>query len=183
MEPHRAVFLDLNGTIVLPLKQESLDQITLIHGADLAIKRLLAAGFICPVITDQSRIEKGLFTEAEFRAWFADFFNILELDVKGPYVCPHRYANPCACKKPSPLLFERAAADWSLALGRSYMIGDSPQDTEAARRFGGIGCLVRTGWAAKDEVLDDARPSAAFIGDSIADAAEWIVLQEKQRQR
>ncbi len=51
----RAVFLDLNGTIVLPLKQESLDEMTLIPGADLAIMRLLAAGFLCP--SSQSRRE------------------------------------------------------------------------------------------------------------------------------
>jgi histidinol phosphatase-like enzyme len=65
---NRAAFLDLNGTVVLPLKQESLASMTLIPGADLAISRLLAAGFLCSVVTVQSRIEKGLFTESEFRA-------------------------------------------------------------------------------------------------------------------
>ena len=95
MERHRAVFLDLNGTVVLPLKQQSLDELTLIPGADLAIRRLLAAGFLCPVVTVQARIEKGLFSASEFRAWFADFFGILGLDVKGPYLCPHRYNHPC----------------------------------------------------------------------------------------
>ena len=104
MKSHRAVFLDLNGTLVLPLKQDSLDEMTLISGADVAITRLLAFGFVCPVVTVQARIEKGLFTEAEFRAWFADFFGNLGLDVKGPYVCPHRYSHPCPCEKPKSLL-------------------------------------------------------------------------------
>jgi D-glycero-D-manno-heptose 1,7-bisphosphate phosphatase len=140
---------------------------TLIPGADRAIMRLLAAGFICPVITVQARIEKGLFTESEFRAWFADFFGNLRLDVKGPYICPHRYTHSCPCQKPNSLLYDQAASDWSLDLRRSYTIGDSPQDVEAACRFGGTGCLVRTGWAAEDRFLEEARPFAAFVGDSL----------------
>ena len=57
-------------------------------------------------------------------------------------------------------------------------MGDSPQDVEAACRFGGTGCLVRTGWAADVRVVEEARASAAFIGDTITDAVEWIVSRE-----
>lgn len=175
----RAVFLDLNGTIVLPLKQESLNEITLIPGADLAIQRLLDAGFLCPVVTVQSRIEKGLFTASEFRGWFADFFANLDLDVKGPYVCPHRFNNSCPCEKPNLYLYEQAAADLSIDLRNSYTIGDSPQDVEAAYRFDGIGCLVKTGWAAQEKVVKEAQ-SAVFIGDTITDAVDWILTREHE---
>jgi ribonucleotide monophosphatase NagD (HAD superfamily) len=72
------------------------------------------------------------------------------------------------------------ASDWWLDLRRSYTIGDSPQDVEAARRFGGTGCLVKTGWAAEDKFLDKARPSTAFIGDSITQAVEWVVGREQK---
>ncbi len=180
MNTSRAVFLDLNGTIVLPLKQESLDEMTLIPGADAAIKRLLAKGFICPVVTIQARIEKGLFTEKEFRSWFDRFFGDLSVDVKGPYICPHRYTYRCPCEKPNLLLYEQAAHDFSIDLCRSYTIGDSLQDVEAARRFGGTGCLVRTGWASKHSVFEEARPSATFIGDTIVDAVNWILTREKE---
>ncbi len=175
---NRAIFLDLNGTLVLPLKQQSLGELTLIPGADAAVRRLLAAGFFCPVVTVQARIEKGLFTEAEFRGWFAGFFAACGLEVKGPYVCLHRYNHPCPCKKPRTLLYEQAAADLSLDLKRSYTIGDSPSNVEAARRFGGMGCLVRTGWAADDKVVEQAQPCAAFIGDTLGQAAEWILHRE-----
>jgi len=180
MKQNRAVFLDLNGTLVLPLKQETLDEMTLIPDADLAIRRLLAAGFLCPVVTVQARIEKGLFAEAEFRAWFANFFGNLAVEVKGPYICPHRYNRSCPCEKPNTFLYEQAEKDLSINLFRSYTIGDSPQDVEAARRFGGTGCLVRTGWAAKYRFLEEARPSAAFIGDTIADAVGWILNREQE---
>ena len=58
-------------------------------------------------------------------------------------------------------------------------IGDSPQDVEAARCFGGLGCLVRTGWAADDKVVEEARASAAFIGETITDAVDWILSKEQ----
>lgn len=178
MKQNRAVFLDLNGTLVLPLKQESLAEMSLIPGADVAVRRLLAAGFLCPVVTVQARIEKGLFTEAEIRAWFAGFFGSLGIDLKGPYVCPHRYNHPCPCEKPNRFLYDQAASDLSLDLGRCFTIGDSPQDVVAARRFGGLGCLVRTGWAADQKVVEEARSSAAFISDTIGDAVDWILSRQ-----
>ncbi|MBP99603.1 MAG: hypothetical protein CL477_02870 [Acidobacteria bacterium] len=182
MKTHRAVFLDLNGTLVLPLKQESLDEMTLVPGADTAIARLLTFGLVCPVVTVQARIEKGLFTEAEFRAWFMSFFSNLGLDVKGPYICPHKYNHVCPCQKPNSLLYQQAAQELGLDLSRSYTIGDSPQDVQAACRFGGTGCLVRTGWAAQDQVVEKARASAAFIGDTIADAVQWILSKERDNR-
>ncbi len=182
MKTHRAVFLDLNGTLVLPLKQESLDEMTLVPGADTAIARLLTFGLVCPVVTVQARIEKGLFTEAEFRAWFMSFFSNLGLDVKGPYICPHKYNHVCPCQKPNSLLYQQVAQELGLDLSRSYTIGDSPQDVQAACRFGGTGCLVRTGWAAQDQVVEKARASAAFIGDTIADAVQWILSKERDNR-
>lgn len=179
MKQNRAVFLDLNGTIVLPIKQESLSELTLIPGADLAITRLIDFGFVCPVVTVQSRIEKGLFAESEFRTWFADFFGNLSLDVKGPYICPHRFNHPCPCEKPNPFLYEQAASDFSIDLRSSYTIGDSPQDVEAARRFGGTGCFVKTGWAIENPiVVEEVQASSAFIGDTIIDIVDWIISRE-----
>jgi D-glycero-D-manno-heptose 1,7-bisphosphate phosphatase len=180
MKKFRAIFLDLNGTIVLPMKQETLEEMFLIPGADKAIRRLLAAGFACPVVTIQSRIEKGLFTEQAFHAWFADFFRKYEPDVRGPCVCPHRYNQPCPCKKPSPLLYKQAARDLNLELSDSYVIGDSPEDVRAAKGFGGTACLVRTGWAAADAVVESIRSSADFIGPSIVEAVDWILAREEK---
>src|SRR3954470_21090724 len=113
----RAVFLDLNGTLVMPVLVERPQQLALIDGAASAIAKLSSSGFVCPVVTIQSRIEKGLFSADEFSSWFAVFRGSLGThgaDVVGPYVCPHRFANPCPCKKPNTLLYERAAADHAI---------------------------------------------------------------------
>ena len=97
----RGVFLDLNGTLVEPLKQGRLDELTLISGVAEAVARLTAAGFVCPVVTVQSRIAKGLFSMADFLTWFAVFAADLQAQgalVVGPYVCPHRYGELCRAR-------------------------------------------------------------------------------------
>jgi D-glycero-D-manno-heptose 1,7-bisphosphate phosphatase len=174
----RGVFLDLAGTLVQPLKPERLDEITLIPGASEAIARLSTAGFICPVVTVQSRIAKGLWSLPEFEKWFASFaagLNAHAARVVGPYVCPHRLADPCPCKKPNTLLYERAAAEHQIKVSESFVIGDSPEDVRAARGLGARGCLVRTGWAADPEVVAAAAMDASVIVFSLAEAVDWIV--------
>ena len=174
----RGVFLDLNGTLVEPLKQERLDEMTLIPGVASAIARLTAAGFVCPVVTVQSRIAKGLFSMAEFQTWFANFAAELAAQgalITGPYVCPHRYAEPCLCKKPNVLLYQRAASEHGLTPADCFVIGDSPDDVRAARRLGARGCLVRTGWASDPRVVEAAVPDASMVVDSFAQAVDWIL--------
>jgi histidinol-phosphate phosphatase family protein len=172
------VFLDLNGTLVQPLKPERLDDLTVIPGVVDAVARLSAAGFVCPIVTVQSRIAKGLFSSADFERWFARFAADLDergARVVGPYVCPHRFAEPCACKKPNTLLYERAALPHGMNVTASFVIGDSPDDILAARRLGAQGCLVCTGWAADPRVAERAAPNAAAIVPSFSAAVDWIL--------
>ena len=57
-------------TLVVPLAVDSLDELRVIAGAEKAVAQLCGAGFVCPVVTVQSRIAKGAFSEVEFRGWF-----------------------------------------------------------------------------------------------------------------
>jgi histidinol-phosphate phosphatase family protein len=172
------VFLDLGGTLVEPVKPERLDELTLIPGVIEAIARLTAAGIVCPVVTVQSRIAKGLFSLAEFEAWFARFASDLNdrgALLVGPYICPHRFAEPCACKKPNALLYEQAAREHGIDVSKSFVIGDSPDDMRAARRLGAKGVLVRTGWATNIRVVETAAPDTSFIAESLGAAVDWIL--------
>jgi D-glycero-D-manno-heptose 1,7-bisphosphate phosphatase len=174
----RAVFLDLNGTLVLPMLVSHPSELTPIAGVADAVAALTAAGYVCPVVTIQSRIGKGSFTLQEFSAWFATFATDLRRAgaiVVGPYVCPHRFAEACACKKPGVLLYEQAALDHGIALTHSLVIGDSAVDVEAAARFGGRGCLVRTGYGAQATEVERASAFAAHIAASLADSVTWIL--------
>lgn len=174
----RAAFLDLNGTLVMPIKPDSLDDLTVIDGIGQAIARLSRAGFLCPVVTIQSRIAKGLFSMEQFHRWFLDFSTGLQncgAEIIGPYVCPHRFSEPCACRKPKTLLYEQAAREHEIDLQRSFVIGDSADDVRAAQRFGGQGCLVRTGWADDPGEVKRAAPYAAFVAESFRGAVDWVL--------
>jgi HAD-hyrolase-like len=81
-------------------------------------------------------------------------------------------------ERPNRLLYEQAASDFGLHLQSSYVIGDSSLDVQAAARFAGTGCLVETGWP----VTDEGRRYASFIGESIADAVDWILERESSLQ-
>ena len=181
MDRRRAVFLDLNGTLVTPVLVEQLEDLRPIDGVREGVARLCRAGFVCPVITVQSRIQKGLFSEAAFQAWFDALARSMAARgavLTGPYVCPHRFPTPCACAKPQTLLYERAAADHGLSLSDSFAVGDTAADVEASNRFGGRGCLVRTGYAAHDAEASRAQQFSACTGRTFGDVVDWILRQE-----
>jgi len=177
----KGVFLDLNGTLVLPVKPERLEELLPIPGGLRAVARLTEAGFVCPVITVQSGIAKGRFSSAEFSQWFAAFTAAASnegAELEGPYVCPHRYAEPCGCKKPNTLLYERASDELGISPGSSFVIGDSPDDIRAAARLGARSCLVRTGWAGVPGVAAAVEREASLTAPSIVEAVDWILLQD-----
>lgn len=178
MTPRPAVFLDLNGTMVLPVQPRSLEDLELISGVPEAVARLTRNSLVCPVVTVQSRIAKGTFSHEEFDSWFADFATSLsarDAEIVGPYVCPHRFTEGCACKKPKTLLYEHAAAEHDLDLARSWTIGDTAADVLAAAAFGGHGCLVRTGWGNHPNNLAAVHKLGSPIVDSFSEAVEWVL--------
>lgn len=177
----KAAFLDLNGTLVLPLKQERLSDLTPIHGAVSAVARLSNAGFVCPVVTVQSRIAKGLFSMDEFLDWFRDFsaeWKERGAILVGPYVCPHRYAERCACEKPNAFLYDLASRDHHIDQSRSFVVGDSPDDVRAATAIGARGCLVRTGWAADPQVVAAAASDAWCVGENLGEIVDRILERD-----
>jgi histidinol phosphatase-like enzyme len=92
----RGVFLDLNDTLVEPLKPS---------GVVEAVARLSAGGFVCPVVTVQSRIAKGLFSLPKFEIWFASFAGSLQMQGRswwGRMCALIAFADPCPCKKRIP---------------------------------------------------------------------------------
>lgn len=169
-----AVFLDLNGTLVEPVQPTSLRELRLLPCADAAVALLAAAGFATPVVTTQSRIEKGLFSEAEFGAWFSSTVMTAMPAIEKLYVCPHRLSAGCQCHKPKTGLFLRAQSEMGLTIDdRCWVIGDTSADIEAAERLGIRSCLVRTGWGPHDEAAYAER--ATYVVDDVLEAAKKIV--------
>ncbi len=113
----RAAFLDLNGTLVMPVKAQHPSNYVLLPRAIEAIQLLNTYGYVCPIITVQSRISKQIYTQSDFLSWFETLKEHLSEKnafVVGPYICPHQKRDMCACMKPLPCLYKKAAPDYDI---------------------------------------------------------------------
>jgi D,D-heptose 1,7-bisphosphate phosphatase len=122
-------------------------QLILLPGAPEAI-RLLQERFVVIVVTNQSGIARGMFTEDNLFAVHTEMASKLtaeEVRLDAFYYCPHHptgtvseYSVECQCRKPSPGMLAAAAQDYNIDLGSSFLVGDTPRDVQAAVAVGVI---------------------------------------------
>ena len=157
-----AVFLDRDGTINLDkgyfYRPEDFE---FEDGAVEAIRQLNQAGYKIFVVSNQAGIALGHFSEAQvetLHGWLAAELAKQEACIDGFYYCPHhaqlgvgQYKTVCECRKPAPGLLLKAADEWQVDLGRSFMVGDHNSDVEAGRAAGVRSIFVRTGHGAQEE--------------------------------
>jgi D-glycero-D-manno-heptose 1,7-bisphosphate phosphatase len=152
----RAIFLDKDGTLVenVPYNvNPNLLELTWHAGQGLQIFKQL--GYALFVVSNQSGVAKGLFTEAALGPVEARLGELLAqygVALDGFYYCPHspdgvvnRYAIACTCRKPMPGMLTRAAHEHGIDLARSWMIGDILHDVEAGHRAGCRTVLIDNG--------------------------------------
>ena len=174
----KAAFLDLNVTLVMPVQVRHPSEHWIIPGAVDAVQLLNQQGFLCPVVTVQTRIAKGYFSAEDFAAWFqavVGHFQSAGAILCGPYVCPHQRRDACRCKKPQTQLYLQAVHEHTINLAQSIVIGDTYDDVAAAHALGIPGCLVRTGWGEHNIQHKQADRIASMIATDILDAAQWAV--------
>jgi D-glycero-D-manno-heptose 1,7-bisphosphate phosphatase len=181
-----AVFLDRDGTIVREADYlSSISQLRLLPGAAAALRRLNEAGFAVVIVTNQSGIARGMFTEIDFQNIQNELLRRLARHgarIDATYYCPHHpeaklpdYGRTCDCRKPAAGMLLQAAQDLGLDLSRSYAIGDSGRDVEAGKRAGCRTILVRTGYGKKLTKEAVAALAPDHIAADLAGAAEWIL--------
>ena len=137
MTLRRCVFIDRDDTIAKDVPYcDSPDKFHLFPGIPEQIKRLNDAGFLVIVITNQSGIGRGYFTEDTL----AKIHEKMKADIEaggGPldaiYYCPHTPDEDCNCRKPRTGLIEAACRDFAIDLARSWMVGDKAADIELAK--------------------------------------------------
>ena len=137
---HKAVFLDRDGTIARDVPYCSRpEDFELLPGVAEGIKLLNEHGFKVVVVTNQSGIARGYFTEGMLAKIHDKMITQLAdhgAHVDAIYYCPHQPDDNCECRKPKPKMVLQAAIDLDIELGESYVIGDSEMDVELARRAG-----------------------------------------------
>ena len=116
------------------------------------LQRLAEEGYLLVVITNQSGIARGYFTEADYQLLTDRYLEALAaqgIRVAAVYHCPHhpqgtvaQFTRSCDCRKPAPGMILRAIRELGIDPAASILIGDSERDIEAGRAAG-IGRLVR----------------------------------------
>lgn len=173
-----AVFVDRDGTLIEERDYLSdPDGVALLEGAADALRRFEEAGYTPVIVTNQSGIARGLYDEAAYRRVAREVEARLRAEgvrVAASYHCPHHpdITGPCHCRKPAPGLFERAARELGLDLGRSVYVGDRVRDVEPGLAFGGRAILVRTGYGAGEAAA--APPGVRVVAD-LAEAAATVL--------
>ena len=180
----KAVFLDRDDTIIADMEfSTERAQLRLLPGAVEALRRLQDAGYLLIIVTNQSGVARGRFSEESLRDFHEHLLREIEqagVRFAGLYYCPHyaegkvaEYSIACDCRKPKPGLLLRAARELGVDLKQSWMVGDRPADIGAGRA---AGCrTIRVGnaeWTESD-------PQADFETPDLARAAE-IILRKSE---
>jgi len=177
----KAVFVDRDCTIIE-------DTVFSVDPADLkplpgtieALQRLQRAGYLLVVVTNQSGVARGRFSEEQLQAFhdhMVDAFAGMGVRIAGVYYCPHfpgekvaQYARECDCRKPQPGMLLRAAREHHVDLAKSWMIGDRPADVGVGKAAGCRTVRVLTG-----QPPEAHHPEADFTVPGMTEAADSIL--------
>ena len=175
----RAVFIDRDGTINVEKEYLYLiDDFEFIPGAVEAIRLLNEAGFLVVVVTNQSGVARGYYTEDDvlhLHRYIDDELALSGAKVDAWFYCPHHpsgrgsYSLPCRCRKPLPGMLLEAARQMDIDLTMSVMIGDKIADVKAGLAAGCRTILVRTGYGTDAEA---DLPSGIEVSDDLLTAVQ-----------
>ena len=176
MTEKRFVLLDRDGTIIEERHHLSdPNQVELIQGVTLGLRRLQELGFGLLVVTNQSGIGRGFFDEGRLERIHRHMCELLErggVMLDGIYYCPHVPEDECQCRKPGTELVRRAAQRYRFDPKAAFVVGDKDIDIKLGTNLGATTFLVRTGYGAQCETADSVIPD--YVVDDVAAAAAMI---------
>ena len=182
----KAIFLDRDGTINVEkdyiYKSEDL---VFEEGTIEALKTFKNLGYILIVISNQSGIARGYFTEEDLNIFNNNMNEILKkngVEITEFYCCPHHpdgigeYKKVCECRKPNNKMIEDAIKKYNIAREKSYMIGDKTSDIRAGLKSNLKTVLVKTGYGLKD--MEKIDKNETLVCENLKDFSE-ILKREK----
>jgi histidinol-phosphate phosphatase family protein len=191
-----AIFFDCDGVVnEEPGLHGALtpDDVALIPGAALAIRRAAEAGFITVGVTNRPQVARGLVTFDGVARILGRLEALLATEgaaLDRIYFCPHHpeagFAGEisalkvvCECRKPGTLLLRRAFADLPIDQGRSIIIGDSLRDIGAGHGVAIRAYGVRTGHACRDadrfHRVSAPVPTPDLMFETVLEAVEFEI--------
>ncbi len=158
----KAILLDRDGTINVEknylFKAEDFE---FINGTEEAILKFNQLGYLVIVITNQSGIARGYYTEQDLNK-LHEYINIKLLQVGAHidkfYYCPHHptigilpYRRVCNCRKPNIGMYQQAIREFHIDVSKSWVIGDRVRDLAPANTLGLKKGLVLTGYGEQEK--------------------------------
>jgi D-glycero-D-manno-heptose 1,7-bisphosphate phosphatase len=181
-----AVFLDRDGTLIEDVGYlDAVDRIALYPWSVDAVRALNRAELPVVVVTNQSGIARGYFSEALVAETHREIDRRMSAGrarIDAYYYCPHHpdgatpeFRRSCACRKPAPGLVEQAARELGLDPARSYVVGDKWTDVRLGRAVGARALLVRTGTGRSEELRTPTDAAPDVVVDNLASAVSWVL--------
>ena len=137
---NKALFLDRDGVINEDAGYVcEIEDFKFIDGIFDALREFTGAGYKLFVVTNQSGIGRGYYTQEQFDAlnkFMLESFKKEQIFITKVYFCPHAPEQKCTCRKPNPKMILDAKDEFKIDLENSLMIGDKPSDVEAGKRAG-----------------------------------------------
>jgi D-glycero-D-manno-heptose 1,7-bisphosphate phosphatase len=142
-----AIFLDRDGVINIDLGYvHRPEDVRWVDGVFRFCRAARAAGYPIVVVTNQSGIARGYYSEADFlafTAWIHAEFAARSAGLLATWYCPHHpsagegpYRLHCDCRKPGPGLLLASAAAHRIDLASSIVVGDRAIDLRSAEAAG-----------------------------------------------
>jgi D-glycero-D-manno-heptose 1,7-bisphosphate phosphatase len=182
----RAVFLDRDGTIIEEVGYlDRPERVELFPWTIDAVRVLNRAGLAVVLVSNQSGVARGFFTEDVVDAVHQRMADLLAeggARIDAYYYCPHHpdgkvppFAQKCDCRKPGRGLVDRAEQEFGIEPARSFVVGDRWLDVALGRAVGAQSVLVRTGYGASEEQKRPADLAADAVVDNLIAASSWIL--------
>lgn len=185
-----AIFLDRDGTITEEVGYiNHIDRAQMFPWAPKAIRMLKAAGLPVIVVTNQSGVGRGYFTDelvAQVHRKIQDELAAENTEVDAFYYCPHHpnavrevYRQNCRCRKPATGMADEAAEQFDIDLSASYVVGDTYRDMQLGFNLGARTILLMTGYGRGEYEYHRGGWTRMpdLIAENLLQAAE-LVLQE-----
>jgi D-glycero-D-manno-heptose 1,7-bisphosphate phosphatase len=173
-----AIFLDRDGTLVEEVNYlHRPEEMRLFPATQEALESLKTAGYALVVVTNQSGIGRGIYSEDAMHRVHDALQNELGGIVDGFYFCPHLPCGGCECRKPGLKMIRDAERDLVLDIEASWMVGDKKIDVETGQAGGFRTALVLTGYGRSHE-NELIRPPD-IVAEDLAAAARRIVVSSR----
>ncbi|HMG72611.1 MAG TPA: HAD family hydrolase [Pyrinomonadaceae bacterium] len=188
MQRNRAVFCDRDGVLIRDCGYlHDPDRIEILDGVPAAIRLLNESGFLSLVVTNQSGVARGYFSENIVQRTHAAISKRLAeagAHIDAFYYCPHypdavvpAYKQDCDCRKPKPGMILRAAETWGIDLSKSFMVGDKGSDVEAGKAVGARTLLIlpEGGQRTSPDQESAFTQQPDWVATDLLEAVQWIL--------